>query len=132
MNKKINFLVVCLFLLSMTHTCASPKSLIKNVSQLYVGTALGLWATGSILHKLSGAPEYEIVGKLRKRKVYFKKYDTDSLVKKALSRAADTCLVANEAMVDIAIMAVVGIFMAIERTTYTLLVWKERVAASFK
>lgn len=99
MSKKLFLLsIVLLFTFNSFVNASDQTELLKNLSLFYVGAGLGLRIAGNVLHKLSGAPEHKTEGKVFKRKIYFQEYNTDSVIKKNLSRVADSFLVASEGM----------------------------------
>lgn len=100
MHKK-SFLLSMALLFTFNNSINSSEyaDSLAKLSLLYAGAGWGLQVIGDKLHKLSGAPEHEVVGKLNKRKIYFQKYNTDSIVKKNLSRIADSFSVAGETLI---------------------------------
>lgn len=96
MTKKL-FLLNCVLLFTFNSSINSSEQtdLLKKLSLLYLGTSLGLKVVGDKLYELSGAPEHKTWGKPAKT-IYFGEYNTDSMIKKATARVADSLLVASE------------------------------------
>jgi hypothetical protein len=118
MTKKLFLLIgVLLFAFNSSIHSSEQIDLLKNLSLFYLGAGVGLRVVGDKLYELSGAPKHRTWGKPAKT-IYFDEYNTDSIIKKAMARMADSFLVTSDTVFITLLSAAWGLSLPFTAATF--------------